>query len=442
MPAVTFTVQRAWLGPEGDRLDASAYGEGGLQARHRIRHGRWSSRPLGEVANLFSGARFARTYVSDPDRGVPYLTGSDMLLADLSGLLYLSKAKTPQMKALQVHREWTLISCSGTVGRTVYVRDEMDGMALSHDVIRCVPTDGSVLPGYLFAFLSSQPAQAMMRQRAYGSVVQHIEPHHIRDLPIAVVDQSDQRQIQDLIAGSARARTDAVNLLDEASRWFDDQLTAPTYRKEHARAVGVVRSGSLAGRLDAFHHVGWAAEEPSQGDFLGDLARVSRPGIIKRIFVQRGTPFISGIDVFQVRPTSRNRIMTLEADRGDALVTAGQILVQRSGQRYGLLGRPAYVGRRLHGSAASEDLMRISPADPSIAGRVFAYLRSDYGRRALLRMSYGTSIPHFNQEQLARVRIPMLPLELLSSARQALALREQADALEQQAISEVERWLA
>jgi hypothetical protein len=172
------------------------------------------------------------------------------------------------------------------------------------------------------------------------------------------------------------------------------------------------------------------------------MAGVSRPGLIKRIFVQRGTPFLSGIDVFQVRPTSRNRIMTAEAERAEALVMAGQLLVQRSGQRYGLLGRPAYVGRRLQGFAASEDLMRITPVDPSIAGRVFAYLRSDSGRRALIRMSYGTSIPHFNQDQLARVRIPTLPSELLADAARALELREQADAHEEQATSEVQRWLA
>ena len=44
--------------------------------------------------------------------------------------------------------------------------------------------------GYLFAFLSSAPAQAMIRQRTYGSVVQHIEPHHLRRPAGTVPDEA------------------------------------------------------------------------------------------------------------------------------------------------------------------------------------------------------------------------------------------------------------
>jgi hypothetical protein len=86
--------------------------------------------------------------------------------------------------------------------------------------------------------------------------------------------------------------------------------------------------------------------------------------------------------------------------------------------------------------------MRIRCGNAEDVARVVAFLRSEVGRRALLRKSYGTSIPHFNQAGLASLRLPRLPEPLLAGGTRALALREQADLDEEQAIQEVESWLA
>jgi type I restriction enzyme S subunit len=441
MAVRVFVVKSDWLADEGQRLDASAYAAGGLEARDHIRAGPWPWRPLGEIAQLFNGPRFGRHYVGDPTRGIPFLSSTDILLADLSRVPRLSRSRTPFLGSLVVRRGWTLISCSGTIGRTAYVRDEIDGMASSQHVMRAVPHEEQVRPGYLFAFLTSVLGQAMIRQRTYGTVVQHIEPHHIKDLPVPLIEDRYQERVHELVSEAAVARSEAAGLLDEVIGWFDAQVGEPRFRSEHARALGVVYSSRLAGRLDAFHHIGWSAEARINGDRLGEFAEVFRPGFIKRIFTERGTPFVSGIDVYQTRPTSRSRIMVAEAKRASALLAPTQVLVQRSGQRYGLLGGPAYVGGRLDGWAASEDLMRITATNRTDAARIFGFLRSDVGRRSILRMSYGTSIPHFNQEQLANIRVPRLPPDLGEKAARALELRERADDAEDRAIFEIERWL-
>lgn len=440
MTARAFTVRSGWLTDEGRRLDASTYRAGALQVRARIMNGPWTWRPLGAVSRLYTGSRFTRTYVSDAGRGVPYLTGTDMLAVDLNDPLYLSVAKTPQLDELRVHKAWTLVSCSGTVGRTVFVRADMDGMAASHDVIRCIPVQ-EVLPGYLFAFLSSTPGQAMIRQRTYGSVVQHIEPAHIADLPVPILEMSVQESIDGLVGRAATARAQASRLLDEAAAWFNGQVPNPQHGSEHSRAVGLVRASRLDRRLDAFHHVGWAAEATLDGERLGDLADVVATARVPRVYVERGVPFLSGIDVFRTRPTVRVRLARHIATAFDALVHAGEIAVQGSGQRYGLLGRVAYIGQQLDGWAASHDLFRIVTGDPVKTARLFAYLRSDVGHRAMLRHSYGTSIPHVNPAGIAAIRVPPTPVEITGKAARALELRERADADEQLAAAEVERWL-
>lgn len=380
--------------------------------------------------------------MSDETRGLPYLTGSDMLLLDLQGLLLISRARTRQASQLRISEGWTLISCSGTIGRTVFVRREIANHILSHDAIRAVPRDAEIKAGYLFAFLSSRHVLAMMRQRTYGSVVQHIEPAHIADLPVPSPGANDEGEIDRLVRGAADSRTQAASLLDSARSYFDTLVPSLRFTHEHQRAEYIASQIGLARRLDAFYYAGWAAEgHSSLGVHLGEIAAVSRPTLIKRIFVERGVPFISGVDVYQVRPSFRTRIMSIEADRAEARVAEGMIVVQRSGQRYGLLGRPAYIGARLQGVAASEDLMRIAPRTPALGARIFAFLRSESGRRSLLQLSYGTSIPHFNQEGLASVAVPDLPSPLIDGAMEALRLREKADKDEELAIKRVEAWL-
>lgn len=438
----SFVAKREWLAEEGLRLDASAYSGGGLSVRDRLQYPPFHSRPLARVCRAFVESRFTRTYVHDPAHGVPYLTASDMLLADLQGLLQLSIKKTPQLARLTVHSGWILMSCSGTIGRTAMVREDMNGMAASHDVIRLIADESNIRPGYLFAFLTSDPAQAMIRQKTYGSVVQHIEPHHIADLPVPVPEPAFEDRIHGLVQRAADARTEASRLLDEASAYFDGLAGPMPSRYEHARAVGIVSRSRLECRLDAFYQVGWAVESASiSGDAIGDMARVISTNRVPRIYVERGVPFVSGIDVFRVRPTVRVRLATFIADRYDARVKASDLAVQGSGQRYGLVGQAAYIGRRMDGWACTHDLFRIRTDDSGLTARIFSYIRSAAGRRGMLRHSYGTSIPHVNPAGIAALRVPVLPPSLQLNAELALRLREQADADEEQAIREVEAWL-
>lgn len=442
MPATTFIAKHHWIAEQGLRLDAGAYAGGAAAVRDRVIDGDWPWRRLDEVSHCFYEARFARNYVLHAAHGTQFLTASDMLLADLKGLRLLSTRGTPQLHDLQLQPGWTLMSRSGTIGRTVYVRGEMQGMVASDDVIRIASDEQVMTPGYLFAYLTSAPAQALIQQRTYGSVVQHIEPHHIADLPVPLPDAAKQQRIHALVAGAAAARTEASRLLDEAAGYFDALAGPMPSLHDHARAAGVVRRSGLGMRLDPFHHVGWAAEVGGlEGTPIGELATVSRPAIVKRIFVDGGIPWVSGIDIYQIRPTFRDRIRRADAESANCLIHEGQVLVQRSGQRYGLIGRAAYVGKRCEGWAAGEDLMRVAAESHYDAARIFAFLRSDVGRRAMLRHSYGTSIPHVNPEGIASLIIPPLPDPLLAGATRALALREQADADEERAVREVEGWL-
>lgn len=437
-----FAANKQWLAEEGLRLDARTYSEGALEARDRILTSGMPWRTLGDVAEIINPGRFARNYVKDPSRGVRFLSSSDMTLLDLRRAYFVSLKSTPGLDRLRVKTGWTIVSRSGTVGRTVYVRHEMDGMALSEHALRIVPKSEEVYSGYVFAFLASSLGQAVLKQKAYGTVVQHIEAEHISGMVMPLFEDRDQLEIHNLVDSAARARTRAAEALSTITEHFDESITASTYDHDHARAMDLVPRASIRNRLDAFFYVGWAAgSQGTGGTRLGDLAEVRRPNVMRRIFVERGVPFVSGIDAYQARAPFRHRIMATEAQAAGARVQTGDILVQRSGQRYGLLGLPTYVSERMDGWAVSEDLIVISPADPNVGAWIFAYLLSEAGRRQLVRTSYGTSIPHLNPEGVRSIRLPKLSDSVVASADMALKLRVAADDDEQRAVSKVDSWL-
>ncbi|WP_419650104.1 hypothetical protein, partial [Thiolapillus sp.] len=64
-----------------------------------------------------------------------------------------------------------------------YARPDMDGVACSEHVMRVVPNESLIKPGYLYAYLSSRFGVPIVVSGTYGAIIQHIEPHHIAELP-------------------------------------------------------------------------------------------------------------------------------------------------------------------------------------------------------------------------------------------------------------------
>jgi len=195
MKAVVTSAEQMY--ERGRRLDASYHASDGVRAWRFIQ--KWAEQPsrpaaptvgvlresaatysarrvdtLAEVCvpgGIFIPGRFRRVYVDDPEHGEPWLSPSDMQRADLSGLRLISRKFTPGIETLRAHRGWILLSRSGTVGNLVYVREDMDGLVGSDDIIRIVADLNRISPGYLYTFLSSPLGKALIEQKTYGAVV-------------------------------------------------------------------------------------------------------------------------------------------------------------------------------------------------------------------------------------------------------------------------------
>ena len=116
---------------------------------------------------------------------------------------------------------WILITRSGSIGRMAYCRVDMDGMACTEDVMRVIPDRTKIPPGYLYAYLSSKFGVPLVVSGTYGAIIQHIEPHHIADLPVPRLGDAIKEEIHELIQKAANLRTEASKSLQESKEEFN-----------------------------------------------------------------------------------------------------------------------------------------------------------------------------------------------------------------------------
>ncbi|MCA9218160.1 MAG: hypothetical protein KDB27_34060, partial [Planctomycetales bacterium] len=221
-------VMASWIYEEGCRLDAHPFLSGAVEARNilaklTVKKDRLDSVTQDGGEGIVHAGRIPRIWVSDPEFGTPFLSGRDVQLADLSHLRFISNKVVEENPSLTINDKWILITRSGTIGRTVYSRSEMRGMACTEDVLRVIP--GSQIDGgYLYAFLISKFGIPIVIAGTYGSIIRHLEPEHICDLPVPRLATTTENRVGSLVDESSRLLSEFQSLICEATRAFFDSV--------------------------------------------------------------------------------------------------------------------------------------------------------------------------------------------------------------------------
>ncbi len=450
----------SWIQRWGYRLDVEPFVGGAVEMRIYLEKAPYHKEPLleitaGHIGGIYNGPMFRRNYVESPEHGVRFLTSGSMLRADLSdaGLLRRKDAESAKLSYLRLTQGTTLISCSGSIGRTVYARPDMEGMWASQDIMKVVPDPAKIPSGYLFAFLSSKFGVPMVTSGTYGAIIQHIEPAHIADLPVPRLGEELERQVHQLVEEAALARSTAVRLLADVKLQLSDQLGFGVWSDAERRTGSSARSGWLTDRLDAYYYSARCIFARQAFDTalncesrrLQSIADVFIPGIFKRLYADDprfGVPYITGADVFQIAPTSEQYLQRRVAETYGLVIQKGMILVQEAGQLGGLIGRSVLVGSYLDGFAVSNNMIRITAKDPADTGYLFAVLASDPGVTLIAREAAGSSIPHIDANRVRQIEIPWasdeLRAEIGAPVVEAWNLRDKACALDAEARALVE----
>ncbi|SFU40500.1 type I restriction enzyme, S subunit [Paenacidovorax caeni] len=442
-------VRAAWLEEGGRRLDCNPYMSGALEARDALRRLSKTEILSDVTERIFHAGREGRTWVDDPRYGIPFMGSSDILSADLSTLPLISKKQVERNPLFKLGEAWTLITRSGTIGRMAYVRPDMAGMACSEHVLRVVPKPDRIPPGYLYAFLSSRYGVPLVVSGTYGAIIQHIEPEHIADLPVPRFESNFEQKVAQAVEAAAvervaasQHRRAAIELLEAKIDWSDQP-----------RPIAIApMASSLLGRMDAFHYsprveAGRSALSSHRSVRLGDqVERVFEPNRGSRLKVTDpafGVPFLSSSSVFELNPSAEYLVSrSLTPHLEGLLLSDCDVLLPRSGQLGGIIGRAVLPLPMNVGQAGSEHLVRVRCHSPSDAAYLWAVLASEPGYWALIGTAFGSSIPSLDSSLISELMVPWLSeadrQEIATLASKAVAAQNKGNELEAAAVELLE----
>lgn len=453
------TIPSAWMRRDGRRFDCGPYMSGALEAKIRLeelacRKDRLADVCDGGIAGLVNAGRITRQWAADSVHGVPFLTSTSILQADLSDLRFISHRAVRENPKLIIRAGYTLITRAGTIGRMSYARPDMDGLACTEDVLRVIPDDRRVRSGYLYAFLSSKFGVPLVTSGTYGAIIQHIEPQHIADLPVPRLGDEVEGEAHRLVDLAASNRTKAIYLLKASLNAVEDLLNAAGSGSQSDAPWSSVAASRLQSRCDAYYYSikCEAARRAFDGATvpehrtLGEVAQVFIPGIFKRRYADDpafGVPYITGGDVFQLAPTSDRFLMDRVAQDNQLVIKKGMFLIQEAGQLGGLIGKSVFVGDHLDGYAVSNNMVRVTARDERDAGYLFALLSTNAGVTLIAREAAGSSIPHMDANRIRSLSLPWPGAaqrhEIGRTVVDAIALRDRAAEAEDEARALVER---
>jgi len=490
MKAVVTTSEHLQAG--GHRLDGSYHASDGVEALRFIRqwagllavpaapevgkardrtvsYGSLRLDALEEVCvsdGVFIPSRFKRIFVDDPEHGAPYLTGGSIMQADpLMGAKLLSYRFTQNMDELALHERMILVTCSGTIGNSVYVNANFTGAVGSPDLLRVVADPDRIPPGYLYAFLCSHLGKALIEQKTYGAVVSHIEAHHVTDLPIPRLEPTTEERIHQLIEQAASLWAEENDLISEARQNLlrENQLPALTLddfyfygsSRVDRRPGAFVVSSSQMSRLtvnawnygDKFESI---RRRITEGCRHLPLSEVLKPGgyftgsWYKRIPTSQGhgVELLTQKQLFSLRKEgnwiSLVPIRNLDAEK----VTDGMMLIAGVGTmgETEVFGRCEFAWKSFENKLVVAEVIRVVP-DPACIdpGYLFAYLSSDYGFRLLRSTISGTKLCRFIEPLALSIPVPLVTSdvqkEIGDQVRRAYGNRADALVLEDKAQS-------
>jgi hypothetical protein len=459
------SIPSRWLSEEGRRFDCGPYMSGAREARDtieslRVPQQRLDSLTAGYNGGIYNGPQFRRNYVDSPEHGVPFLTSGTIVRSDLStlSLLRCKDAESPMLSYLQLRQGMTLISCSGTIGRMAYARPDMDGMWSSQDVMKIVPDPDKVPSGYIYAYLSSKFGVPLVISQTYGAIIQHLEPHHIANLPVPRLGEALEQRVHALVEEAARLRTKfqertlsaTTRLLQEANVadqpphiWHGGgpdlgftahigqsySMRASNYTPRYQRILQALRSSPTVdlGEICAAGHLNTGAR-------------------FKRIDAEPeyGVQLIGQKQGFWMTP--EGRWISASYAPKDIYAIDESVMIASSGTlgESELYCRAILVTGRWLRYVYTQHFLRVVSGEPSFPGAyLFAFLRSDLAFRCLRSMSTGSKQQEIHRDFIARFPIPILTessrIEIAELVREAFRLRDHADLAEIEAVSLVEQ---
>jgi len=438
------------------RLEASVFDIEGKHAREQIRACKWGIIGLDELlVNAYYPGRFKRIYC-DATNGVPFFMPSQLTDIYPKPDKYISALTKCSISELRLKRGDILLTRSGTIGSVTLVSKTLENKVFSDDVIR-ITANKTIDIGFLYIYLKSRIGNIILQTNGYGSVITHIEPEHLTDIPVPNPPDSIKNEMHDLVIRSFELRDESNELIDEATTLLVRELQLPSidqfkvkqFSKKMETNNFSVKLSDLSGRVDASYHVPIVkaitehikkyAEEVTVIGKDRITKQIILPGRFKRVYVEKGQGqiFFSGKNIMELDPSDKKYLsFTCHNTRIKEQLTIrhNMILVTCSGT----VGNVTLVPLHWDKWAMTHDIIRLIP-HTEIIGYLYIWLQSIYAKTLIHAMAYGSVVPHIEIIHIEKIPVPLLKNQSLQAKINNLALeankkRYEAYVLEQKAM--------
>lgn len=451
------------------RFDGSYHLSDGVQIRRTISASPYPLSKVGSAANrIFIGNRVKRVYVKSDEAGVPFMSSSDILYADVNKVKRVSKKYTDSLEEMKLEAGWILISRSGTIGNCAYTNKQHAQKLASEDVIRISPND-ILRKGYLYAYLASRYGHSLLTQGTFGAVIQHIEPEFVANIPIPVMPDDFQALVDHNIQTASNLREEAARLIAVAESELKDaaylkDLTVEDYdyfgprndqRQVSTNNVNIKDIGTVT--FNAFCHsrrINQLRSRIQNSVQIKDVllgGDTFSTGSFPRVEVKEGNGImlINQSDIFDTIVKGK-WISKRKINLDNNLVSYGEVLVAG----VGTLGenetfcRALFANEDLVGQLISGEFIRMKCNEKMPSGYLYSWLNSDYGFRLIRSTHSGTKLCRPIPSLFLQIPVPVIDSakmeEIDQMVRLAFTKRHQANNLEKEAIkmveAEIDKW--
>ena len=444
----------------GKRLEASVFDVEAKQARESVYKGKYGTVILYGDNGLIETAyypgwmqrsRLKRIWCDKPYGEGFYLPSQ---MTDLYPVpeKHISRLADCDIDELRLKENTLLLTRSGTIGNISYVSKTLAGCVFSDDVIRVAFKKEYDL-GYVYTYLKSKVGSLILQTNGYGSVITHVEPDHLAEIPVPNAPVGLRQHIHNLIARSYALRDESNGMIDKATSLMTAELHLPAIHDFQKIAAPVstfdVKLSNMNLRLDASYHVPVAdaivthlKENAAEVTKVGD-SRISKavilPGRFARVYVDEGygRVLIGGKQLGELDPSGKKYISNTKHDKilSKLEVHENTTLITRSGT----IGKIAFVPKHWEHWIPSDHIIRVVPANEDVAGYLYIFLTSDYGRTLITRYTYGSVVDEIDDNHVRQIAIPLLKDHASQKRINDLALeanqkRYEAYCLEQEAL--------
>lgn len=180
-------------------------------------------------AEIILPGRFARTYVEE-GQGVKFIGGKDLLQLNPVTEKFLSKKihKNLIEKQLGIIENDLIMPARGTIGYVVLAPKHFNGWAISDNLMK-ITIESPNIVGYIYSYFNTIYGKTLIEHLIYGGVVNAIEPQHLQEIPIPVLNNINiQNEINNLILQANQKRYEAYILEQKAIRMVNEKVIYAT----------------------------------------------------------------------------------------------------------------------------------------------------------------------------------------------------------------------